>query len=125
MACVTGGVARAASGGMTTAAVNRTQARWRQQRIWGRISYSAEKPTSQKRDGGTPSELQAFGLLAHGASLRMTAWGGDAVLVVQGLHQLVERPVQVLVGALFFVDLADGVHHGGMVLAAELAADFR
>ena len=45
-------------------------------------------------------------------------------LSVEEFLQLVQGAVQVLVGAALFVDLADGVHHGGVVLVAELAADF-
>ena len=45
------------------------------------------------------------------------------VLSVQQLLQLVQRAVQVLVGAALLVDLGDRVHHRGVVLVAELAAD--
>jgi NADPH:quinone reductase-like Zn-dependent oxidoreductase len=37
----------------------------------------------------------------------------------------IDDAVQVLVGAAVLVDLADGVHHRGVVLVAELAADLR
>ena len=49
----------------------------------------------------------------------------QSLLPVQQFLQLVERAMQVLVGAALLVDLADGVHHRGVVLVAELAADFR
>ncbi len=41
----------------------------------------------------------------------------------EGFHQLVDGSIQVLVLAALLVDLGDGVHDGGVVLAAELAAD--
>ena len=43
---------------------------------------------------------------------------------VQKILQLIDGAVQVLVGAALLVDLADGVHDRGVVLVAELAADF-
>src|ERR1035441_6232688 len=49
----------------------------------------------------------------------------DASLPVQQLLQLVEHAVQILVCAAQLVDLGDRVHHGGVVLVAELAADLR
>jgi len=43
--------------------------------------------------------------------------------LTQGLHQFVDGAVEVFVGAALLVDLGDRVHHGGVVLASELAAD--
>jgi hypothetical protein len=43
--------------------------------------------------------------------------------LAEGLHELVDGAVEVLVGAAGFVDFGDGVHDGGVVLAAELTAD--
>ena len=40
---------------------------------------------------------------------------------VQLFLEFVESAVQILVGAALLVDLADGVHHRGVVLATELA----
>ena len=45
-------------------------------------------------------------------------------LAVELFLQFVDGAVQVLVGAALLVDLADGVHHRGVVLVAKLAADF-
>ena len=47
------------------------------------------------------------------------------LLPVQHLLQLVQRTVQVFVGAALLVDFADGVHHRSVVLISELAANFR
>lgn len=54
----------------------------------------------------------------------------DASLVrspsaIESLRKLVEQPVQILVRLPLLIDLADGVHDGGMVLAAKLPADLR
>jgi hypothetical protein len=46
-------------------------------------------------------------------------------IAVQHILQLVQRAVQVLVGAALLVDLGNRVHHRGVVLVAELAADLR
>ncbi len=46
-----------------------------------------------------------------------------ADLLTQRLHQFVDGAVEIFVGAALLVDLADGVHDGGVVLAAELASD--
>ena len=47
------------------------------------------------------------------------------LLSVQQILQLVQRPMQILVGAAQLVDLADRVHHCSVMLVAELPADFR
>src|SRR5215470_6866465 len=41
----------------------------------------------------------------------------------QLLSQFIEQPVQILVGLAHLFDLVDGVKHGGVMLAAELAPD--
>ena len=45
--------------------------------------------------------------------------------LAEGFHQLVYGAVEVLVVAALLVDLGDGVHDRGVVLAAELTADLR
>ena len=43
----------------------------------------------------------------------------------EGIHQFVNGAVQVFVTSAQRVDFVDGVKNGGVVLAAELAANFR
>ena len=46
-------------------------------------------------------------------------------LAVELFQKLVDGAVKIFVGAALLVDLGDGVHDGGVVLVAELTADFR
>lgn len=61
---------------------------------------------------------------ASGGKVRVDA-AGDAVELLDGIEQLGDGAVQLLVGAAERVDFVDGMEHGGVVLAAELASDFR
>jgi len=49
----------------------------------------------------------------------------QSLLVVQGLGQFVQHPVQILVRLPLLLNFVDGVHYGGVVLAPKLAADLR
>src|ERR1700681_902870 len=45
--------------------------------------------------------------------------------LTEGIHQLVNRAVQILVATTERVDLVDGVQHRRVMFAAELASNFR
>ena len=49
----------------------------------------------------------------------------ETALVAQRLGQLVERTVQILIELLLLINLLDGVEDRRVVLASELASDFR
>jgi hypothetical protein len=44
---------------------------------------------------------------------------------VEGLQKFIEGTVKILVGASLLIDLGNGMHDGGVVLASELPPDLR
>src|SRR6266853_3191010 len=59
------------------------------------------------------------------AGLRKIRCAGKVCGLAEGIHQFIDRAVQVLVAPAESVDLVNRMEDRGVVLAAELPADFR
>ena len=52
-------------------------------------------------------------------------WVAKKAELLEGVHQSRDRTIEILVGTTKLLNLIDGVQHGGVMFATELAADFR